>query len=117
MFSTPLIARRVGRDIPIWDVLAHGAVIGSLTNLPLERAWCLTARYLGSRVNFRASTREAILLALRCAVDAIDHDVAQADLDDGPEDEDGEIARMRWEENRAEEAFHRFHGYDPEPSF
>lgn len=99
--TTPLTARRVARNVPIWNILVHETDIGSMTNLPMERAWCLTARYCGNTLNYRASSREAVMLALRCAVDAIDAQVQQ-DMDDYVEDEDGEIARMRHEENLAE---------------
>jgi hypothetical protein len=104
MAATTLIARRAsGRDVPIWNVFACGSSIGSLTNLPRERAWCLTARYCGRLLDFRAASREAVLLALRCAVDAIDHAMDQDEADGWVEDEDGDLAAQRAAERRAED--------------
>ena len=102
---TELTARRVAPGIPAWDIYADGAKLTSLlSNLPMEKAWCLTVRYRGAELDFRASTREAVLLALRCAVDALDVKAlerVQEQEEDFIPDEDGEIARMRHDELKA----------------
>jgi hypothetical protein len=120
MAQTILTARRVAQSVPIWNILASGALrrtcnVGTLTNLPRERAWCLTANYCGRLLDYRAATREAVLLALRCAVDAIDHHAEQDEPDEYIEDEDGEIAAMRAAENRAD-AWASLHAHE-EPIF
>ena len=94
------IAHRVAPGIPVWDILCNGDRIGSMTNLPVEKAFCLTVTYKDERLDYRALSAAHVLVALRCAIDAID---ARPDYEeDYIPDEDGEIARMRWEEDRAE---------------
>jgi hypothetical protein len=103
-WTTSLTARRVAPGVPAWDVVAGGVGrIGTMTNLPLERAWCLTAGYCGRHLDYRAASREAVLLALRCAVDAIDHAMDQDEADGWVEDEDGDLAAQRAAERRAED--------------
>jgi hypothetical protein len=102
-WTTSLTARRVAPGVPAWDVVAGGVGrIGTMTNLPLERAWCLTAGYCGRHLDYRAASREAVLLALRCAVDAIDHEMTIPYDEEGLEDEDGDLAARRHAENRAD---------------
>jgi len=102
-WTTSLTARRVAPGVPAWDVVAGGVGrIGTMTNLPLERAWCLTAGYCGRHLDYRAASREAVLLALRCAVDAIDHELTLPYDEEGLEDEDGDLAAQRAAENRAD---------------
>ena len=99
---TNLLARRVAPGVPVWTLYADRKDVGTMSNLPMERAWCITADYRGQLLQFRATTREAIMLALRCAVDALDHEEAILENDEYIEDEDGEFAAMRAAEHRAE---------------
>jgi hypothetical protein len=96
---TNLIARRVAPGVPVWNLIARETEIGILSNLPREKAACITARYQGQRLDFRASSTKAVLAALRCAIDALDYIAAEEAAHEDIEDEDGEIARIRHEEN------------------
>ena len=55
------IAKRVQAGIPIWDILAHGQDVGSLTNLPMEPSPMATVRYMGDEITFAAETIREVL--------------------------------------------------------
>ncbi|AWY09124.1 hypothetical protein vBRpoSV10_2 [Ruegeria phage vB_RpoS-V10] len=106
--------RQVAEFVPIWDLLANGNDIGLLTNFPGEGIVFTVKHDDATVTDYSAATlHEAILKAKETFAQLVagTHE-SQAYIDeDFIEDEEGEIARMRWEENQAER-FTEQHPYD-----
>lgn len=102
------IAKQVQKNVPIYDLLKDGVDIGCLTIFEGEGP-IATVRYEDAHTTvLNNSTIHATLLAAKEAyfdlVDAAHEHI---------EDEDGELARMKYEEQKAEEAYHRHYGNEP----
>lgn len=100
-----LTAEQVQRNVPIFNILAEGEDVGTITNFPGEGV-VYTLRVLDVQTtNYTCKTihgalehaREAYLQIL-----AGKHDAQQYVEEDYIEDEDGELARMRHAEDEAE---------------
>ncbi|UVD36653.1 hypothetical protein RCXUPER_235 [Rhodobacter phage RcXuper] len=108
-------AEQVKEFVPVWNLIAYGEDVGLITNFPGE-GWVYTVKHGEAKTTCYACVRlhEAVERAKADYAELI----AQADQewpDEEPiDDEDGEIARMRWEENRAEAAFQYHYGEEPD---
>jgi hypothetical protein len=109
-----LTAKQVAEFVPIWDLLADGVDVGLLTNFPGEGI-VFTVKHDGAKVtHYAAATlHEAIDLATRTHAELVAGTHFPPD-EDFIEDEDNEIARMKWEEDRAEAAYQYHYGDEPD---
>lgn len=104
---TTLIARRVAKNVPIWNILAgDGFDIGALTHLPMERGPMATVRYgmdcSEEGTTFTGSTIREVLHKVRVYVDEMDrlaHEEANAEYYNEV------IAPMKAAEARAERGY------------
>jgi len=99
--------RQVAEFVPIWDLLENGNDIGLLTNFPGEGIVFTVKHDDATVTDYSAATlHEAILKAKEAFAQLVagtHESQAYADYDeDFIPDEDGTIARMRFEENQAE---------------
>lgn len=84
---TTLIARRIAKDVPIWNIVAgDGFDIGTLTHLPMEASPMATVRYgmdcSESGTTFTGRTIREVLHKVRVYVDEMDrlaHEEANAE--------------------------------------
>lgn len=95
---TNFVAKQVQKRVPIYDLFADGADIGSLTIFPGEGPMA-TVKFDGASATFSATTIHEVLVAAKEGY----FDLIRYADDDHIEDEDGEMARMRYEENKADD--------------
>lgn len=100
-----LIARQVADGVPVYDLLWDGADVGTLTAFPGEGPMA-TVRGYGGKETVAAATLHACLTAAQEAFDGLQ---ARQWGEEHIHDEDGSIARMKWDEDQAE----RFAEHDP----
>ena len=98
-----LIARQVANGVPVYDLLWDGADVGCLTAFPGEGPMATVRGYNG-KATVAGATLHACLMAAQEAFDGLQ---AQQWEEDFIPDEDGTIARMKWEEDRAERGAER----------
>jgi hypothetical protein len=104
------IAKQVQKDIPIYDLLKDGNEIGTLTIFPGEGPMA-TVHHQGDQATVSGSTIHQCLMNAKEEYLAIVNGERQ--IEEHIEDEDGELARMRHEENIAEQHYHRHYGNEP----
>ena len=93
------LAKRVKAFVPIWDLNADGVFIGTMTNFSGEGPTA-TVRLGKSQMTVGGDDIRSCLFYAKEAYLLLDHHANGYDLEEYIEDEDGEIARMRWEETR-----------------
>lgn len=103
-------AEQVKEFVPVWNLIADGVDVGLVTNFPGE-GWVYTVKHGDAKTtDYSCARLHEVLVKAQEDYALL---IADADAEGHIDDEDGEIARMRWEENRAEEAFHRHYGHEP----
>ena len=107
---TNFVAKQIQKGVPIWDLLADGADIGSLTSFPGEGPMA-TVKFHGRKATYSAGSIHAVLGAAKEGYFDLIEEVCN---DEFIEDEDGEMARWRHEENLADDWASR---EDDEPSW
>lgn len=99
-YQTPsFLAKRVRAFVPVWDLTVDGAFIGTMTCFPGEGPMA-TVRLGNSKMTVGGDDIRSCLFYAKEAYLLLDHHAKGYDQEDYIEDEDGEIARMRWEECR-----------------
>ena len=97
-----LSIRQVAPLVPIWDLLNEfGVDVGLVTNFPGEGLVFTVKHGNDKTTDYTCANMHEVILKATAARDDL---AAYADMpEEHIEDEDGEIARMRYEENRAAE--------------
>ncbi len=111
--TSPYVAKRVKDGVPIWDILAHGQVIGCATVFDYEGEGPLaTVRYCSDEaVTFQGDSIRGVLEAVGTYLREVDAELeAQAEAEYYAE----VIGPMEAEERAAEDAYR---GGEDEPIF
>ena len=105
-------AKQVAAFTPIWDLLADGVDVGLLTNFPGEGVVFTVKHGDAKTTDYScANMHEAIAKAKETYAELVAD--TERDAEGYIDDEDGEIARMRWEEAQADAFAEREYGHIP----
>lgn len=95
-----IIAKQVQDGVPIYDLLDAGLEVGSMTSFPGEGPTATVRTCNGPQTVSAITLHECLVAANGIFRDAKEF---EQQVDEYIEDEDGELARMRYEENKAQE--------------
>jgi hypothetical protein len=105
--------QQVADFVPVWNLIADGVDVGLATNFPGE-GWVYTVKHGDSKTtDYSCARLHEVLIKAQEDYARLIGAAEQEMPDEFIEDEDGEIARQRWEEDRADAFAEREYGHIP----